>query len=700
MNSMDAKIIEIKSPGRSSGDYVVLGIGNKPINPELPLWQQTYNDNSTTGKTIVRPAAFLLNQPIPAALLITVRILSHPIDEDFHLEGLYGTGKQVLFQGLPLEKNPGKKEIIFRVECLYTPGGFFKMTGKGLFWRITRTGTNDFKELGSVDLEMYWLYSNPYDYFPKGIPVETLREIARVCNLNGRIKPDQLDHKKRTIKVGGRQSEIPAKQWVVKQVVNHCFKRNPPRFDIWRGFSRFTISSSRFAKTLLINQYLNSKNDSNALCNCTDQAGILEYYLKVIGIEEVMVYSLDRFGYLEKIKLVGRGTCNNPYYGTAQGCARGQAVVGRNCDDRTFFENHIFCLLKINGEWRVLDSCIGPYTGSDDKGEYLRKARDANKLPGNDRTKVAQPEDIILPGEPLPKGVCPPRRITFTINRLPGEEDDSYTLSEREVTPRPKGTPGEPLRFLVREWPDINRLRIPAKKGWKLLFKEIVPGKDRVLKTWKLVKDKSTVTIHLYISHIDMRPKSLHQPDEWMSWDQQAKSKEPSEELTKRAGEFHRAENHNFKIHAYFQDISSQDKPFIEQLKARLNRLVAGQGDIRDLRPADDLPAVDSITCSNTNPKIGEKITVKIPVEPCVHYDFYMQGKGLKHIAEYEGNNEAGPVKCLDFITLEGAKENAGNQLVVLAVHEKKLLLNSKVFEITKSFSEVQAPQRGVPIED
>ncbi len=680
MDSMDTKIIEVKSPGSSSGDYVVLGIGNKPINPELPLWQQTYGENSTKGKTIVRPAAFFLNQS--AALLITVRILSHSIDEDFHLEGRYGTGKQALFAGQPLEKRPGKKEIVFQVECLYKPDGFFKMTGKGLFWRISRTRTNEFKELGSVDLEMYWLYSAPYDYFPKGIPVETLREIAHVCKLNRQIKPDQLDHQKRTIKLERRQSEIPAKKWVVKQVVNHCFKRNPPRFDTWRGSSRFTISSSQFAKTLLINQYLNSKGDSNALCNCTDQAGVLEYYLKVIGIEEVMVYSLDRFGYLNKIQLVGRGVCNNPYYGTAQGCARGQAVVEENCTEQTFFNNHIFCLWKIEGEWRVLDSCIGPYTGSDNKTQYLEKARDPNKLPNNDRTKVAQPGDIILPDE-QPKEVCPPRCITFTINQLPGEEDDSSTLAGREVTPRPKSTLPEPPRFLVREWPDINRLRIPAKKGWKLLFKEIVPGKDRVLKTWKLVKNKSTVTIHIYISHIGIRPKSLNQPDEWMSWDQQAKSKESSEELTKRADEFHREENHNFKIHAYFQNISGQDEPFIKELKARLKGLVSDEGDIRDLGPVDNLPAVDSITCSNTNPKKGEKITVKIPVQPGVHYDFYMQGQGLKHIAEYEGNNEPGPVKCLDFIAIEGAKENAGNQLVVLAVHEKKLLLNSKTFEIT-----------------
>ena len=527
---MDAKIIEIKIPGSKSGDYVVLGVNNKPINPELPLWQQ--RDNKDTEKLTVRPVAFLLNSPDSAALLITVRILSHPIDEAFFLEGLYGPNQLRLFYGLPLETNREKMEVVFKVHSLYTPEGFFKMTGKGLIWRITRTGTGEFKELGGVDLEMYWLYSDAYDYFPKGIPVETLREIARVCKLNRRIKPDQLDHQKQTIKLSSRKPGIPAKEWVVEQVVNHCFQRNPPRFDIWRGFSRFTISSSQYAKTLLINQYLNSKNDSNALCNCTDQAGVLQYYLRVIGMKDVMVYPLARFGYLNNIKLVGRGRCNNPYYGTAQGCAREQAVVDENCNDRTFFENHIFCLLKINGEWRVLDSCIGPYSGGDDKYQYLEKARNSEKWPKNDSAKVACPDDIVLPDEPREKGVgkevYTPRHIIFTLNQLPEVEADRTPGIEPGDKPQSRGIQGIPLRFLVREWPEMARLRIPAKKGWKLLFKEIVPGKSRVLKTWKLIKDKSTVTIHLFISHIDTRAQPLPQAGEWMSWEPRSKPKEPT----------------------------------------------------------------------------------------------------------------------------------------------------------------------------
>ncbi len=461
---MDAKIIEIKSQGSRSGDYIVLGIDNKPINPELPLWQQTDNDTNKPGKIIVRPTAFLVNQPQTAALLMTVRIFSHPIDDDFFLECLYGAGKVRLLYGLPLERNLERREIVFQVKWLYTPGGFFKMTGKELAWRLSWAGGNEFKELGSVDLEIYWLYGNPYDYFPKGIPVETLREIARVLLLS---------------KVFGghgtffQKGPVPPEAKIVEQVVNHCFKRNPPRFNTWRGASQFTIPGSQFAGTLLINQYLHSKNDRNALCNCMDQAGVLEYYLKVIGIEEVVVYSLDRFGFLNNVQLVGRGVCNNPYYGAAQGCAREKAVVDKNCQDRTFFNNHIFCLWKNNGEWRILDSCIGPFTGGDNKTQYLEKARNANKWPKGDRTKVAWPEDIILPGEPVPRGVCPPGRITFTINQLPGEVEDFFPFAGQDLALRPKGVTWEPPRFLVREWPDIARLQIPGKKGWRLLYKRV-----------------------------------------------------------------------------------------------------------------------------------------------------------------------------------------------------------------------------------
>jgi hypothetical protein len=690
---MEAKIIRVTSPGSPKKGNVVLSVNNKPINPGFPLWQQV--DEGGGKASTLRPAAFLLNQPDAAVLTVTVRIRSHDGDEDFFLEGLYGSHNPRLFYGIPIEKNREKKEIVFKVTPLYIPGGFFKMSGQGLHWRISRNRTGEFKELGSVELEIYWLYGDPYDYFQKGIPVEILREIARACKFNRRIKHNQFDHENRTIKPNDLSQGVSAKEWVVEQVVKHCFNRNPPRFNIWGGQSQFTVSTGQFLKTLLINQYLNAKNDSNALCNCIDQAGVLQYYLKAIGIEEVRVYPMDRFGYLKKTQLVGWGDCNNPYFGNAAGCAEGKPVVDENCADRTFFKNHHICLIKLNNEWRVLDSCIGPHTGSEDKYQYLENARDAHKWPDRNRTMVAYvddicpkgekaaprsadfvlpdehtialADDIILPGEPGEKGIPTPG-ITFAINQLPDPEDAVSFRSKGGSTPTPKGPGGTETRFLVREWPDVARLRFPAKKNWRLLFKEIVPGKDRVLKTWKLVKDKSTITINLYISNIDIQPGFISKAPLWKS---------PG-----MAGEFYGKRNQNFQIHAYFQDISDQDELFVDRLKDRLNQLINSKKHTRDMQPEDDLPAVNSITCINTLPKIGEKITVKIPLEPDVYYDFHLKGKRLRHIYEYDDKNGDAPVKYLDFIALEGVDEDSDNRLVVMAVHTKKLLLNSKAFAV------------------
>ena len=98
---MDATMIEIKLQGSRIGDYVVLGINNKPINPEFPLWQ--HKDNKETGKKTLRPVAFLLNKPASASLLVTVRILPCHTNDDLFLEGLYGTNNVRIFYGLPIE---------------------------------------------------------------------------------------------------------------------------------------------------------------------------------------------------------------------------------------------------------------------------------------------------------------------------------------------------------------------------------------------------------------------------------------------------------------------------------------------------------------------------------------------------------------------------------------------------------------------
>jgi hypothetical protein len=213
----------------------------------------------------------------------------------------------------------------------------------------------------------------------------------------------------------------------------------------------------------------------------------------------------------------------------------------------------------------------------------------------------------------------------------------------------------------------------------------VVPGKDLVLKTWKLVKGESTITINLYINYSGAWPKSVIQLEDWKPGGPRAASEEVSGQYDKMPGEFHAETNHNFSFHVYFQNLADGDEKFREQLKESLKKLVTGQGgqgDVRDLRPKRDLPTVDCITCSNTNPREGEKVTVTIPVETGVYYDFYIEGKGLKHIHDYENKNKKARVRCLDFIAMAGDEEKPSTQLVVLALHEKKLLVNSKPFEI------------------
>jgi len=141
----------------------------------------------------------------------------------------------------------------------------------------------------------------------------------------------------------------------------------------------------------------NSASVTN-LVNCYDQAYGVVTLGNLLGpsVNATPRYTTP-FGYINTTDLVGVGSCNNPFFNTANKweyvhiTTNGTLSVGKgvppktpvcNVDDntRTWFGNHMYVTFHIGGDDYVFDSCVGPMVGSDNRTNYLNNAIDQSTL--------------------------------------------------------------------------------------------------------------------------------------------------------------------------------------------------------------------------------------------------------------------------------------------------------------------------------
>ena len=163
------------------------------------------------------------------------------------------------------------------------------------------------------------------------------------------------------VKAAGASTAVTA----AKRMVAAIYGSYSLRYDIVSGAPRygFALTGGSFALTNWISYVLNGNAPPNPkfcsgsseeyrnflIVNCYDAAASLALMAKVVGAP-LDYYFDDPFGYLNYVEPIGRGKCNNPFYG----CMGGVPEVGPD-DPRTAFGNHAYTKLATANNF---DACM------------------------------------------------------------------------------------------------------------------------------------------------------------------------------------------------------------------------------------------------------------------------------------------------------------------------------------------------------
>lgn len=479
-------------PGDIMDKIAVLNLHGKPIDPiKSTLWQNNVH----------HPAAFLIKEKGNSAVRLNVTLRIEDAEPGkYRLDGYYGSEKNSpIFSGtFEIEDGDKPSNLTVAVSICSKPTNFTWFSGD-LAWEAVPEEYGQNIKLNTTCLELYWLYdAMDYSVFRKGIPMEILHYSALACRalLSAFIQDSQNEF-------DPYSPPQVAKKSIIQRIVKACFFRNPPRYDIFGGANYFTdiqqlrseepikfdninIISDYGYVNILLDQYHKFIDDPYAICNCQDQAAVLLVYLSALGIADVKFCVISPFGFLSLTNLVGRGLCNNP-------CFKGEnldKIVNQERKDRTGFGSHCFCSLE--GKW-VLDSCAGPHTGSQGFKDYVDRV-----------------VDYIYPSGKSPASttynIYEYNQLTTSLDYIFGSSGNFHDRPHLEAFKNKLGIdkimPKKLTEFVVRSWPNPLKCR-HLRKGWEIIYQDIIAGDNTTLKTWKLGKKAERIQIMLYVSPSD-----------------------------------------------------------------------------------------------------------------------------------------------------------------------------------------------------
>lgn len=112
----------------------------------------------------------------------------------------------------------------------------------------------------------------------------------------------------------------------------------PLQYDIWQGSPRYYAGGFGGGTFLIVPWLAGFSN--GAIVNCYDCASAVTTFSNVVGCE--LSYQFHGpFGYLDPVYPIGRGLCNNPFYGSAL-APYNVPLVGVDDAGRTYFGNHAY----------------------------------------------------------------------------------------------------------------------------------------------------------------------------------------------------------------------------------------------------------------------------------------------------------------------------------------------------------------------
>jgi hypothetical protein len=122
------------------------------------------------------------------------------------------------------------------------------------------------------------------------------------------------------------------------RVVQHV-NGEPLQYDIWRGAPSY-YAGGFGGGTFMIAAWL-AGFVNGPIVNCYDCASAVTTFSNVLGCQ--LTYQFHQpFGFLNPVYPIGRGLCNNPFYGSAS-APYNVPLVGVDDASRTSFGNHAYC---------------------------------------------------------------------------------------------------------------------------------------------------------------------------------------------------------------------------------------------------------------------------------------------------------------------------------------------------------------------
>lgn len=461
----------VRSVHRKGG--MPLRSANQLVPPGAALWEWAPG----SGKAQARPAAFELGAA-PAVLSLQVEAPGAGASAGYELRGTHDG--VLLFAGSVQGGQPEGQPLQVDVTARAEPGRFQALAGD-IHWELL--GADGAMDAGRTMLELYWVPAETCRPFPRGLPVELLRELGRALAPAGARKRLPVDA---ALPDGGPGTDV-------RSVVQWCFSRNPPLYDSEQGENHFTYIPNypRFDEvTLYLSRYLNALQNPSAVCNCYDQAAVLQFYLRTIGVAVTYCY-MAPFGYLAESDLIGRGLCNNPFY-----LHFGNDIIVPETDPRrSGFGNHAFCQLESQGH--IADSCAGPHYGDQSVSDYLAQATDGT-TPTPPKIDRGTPEDI--------------RRykgVTHVDVLLSGPRDsDALEAKPRRAFKSAVGfddraMPTAPGPGVACAWPDPRLCPALSPLDWELGYEEVLAGPREALRFWRLRNGGTELSISIYVASDD-----------------------------------------------------------------------------------------------------------------------------------------------------------------------------------------------------
>lgn len=444
-------------------DGLVLEEGGKVISPLAPIYPLDHGPKNAAG-----PAAFASDRKDSALLEIEVDL---PRAGHYLLVGrLTGEGIR-LFSGSAEATTAGPST--FRIRLDSTPTEVAALADRRIQWRLLGAESLDNIADQTLRMELYFVRRAPDLRFRKGLPLEVLRRVAMVLELQDRFVVSPVGF--------GYVGDL------VPDLVRWLFFRNPPSYDIWNGAPHFCDPAEPNNIILFLGAYDASYTDPFAICNCYDMASLLQFYLETLGYGPIAWAFMEPFGYLRLTLLVGRGSNNSPIFGRSEG----PPVLPCDDPERTAFGNHSFCYLPWEGS--IADACSGPHLGNEGVDEY-----------------VAVATDDCFPVPPsVPRGTVNDIVYYRGVTRVLTTRPVAHTLASSNIGPferaigwrAPEDERGKTMPLLAVDWPDPRHC--PQLAGWTVTFTDTTPGFPEVRRQWRLRRGDDGVVLTVHVASDD-----------------------------------------------------------------------------------------------------------------------------------------------------------------------------------------------------